>query len=488
MPQQPIAVAVIEAKRDDDPPTLGLEQAKIYGKRLRVPFVFSSNGHLYCEYAVETGETRLHVPLAKFPTPDELLARYHRVRGITLTSKAAQPLLVPYRGGESGRRYYQDAAIRATLEKIARGGTRALLSLATGAGKTYIAVQILKKIADAGQLRRALFLVDRDELRSQALGALQNVFQSNAAEVSGNHPEPNARILIATYQTLDIANEDDTGNFLTQHYPENYFSHIIIDECHRSAWNKWSLVLTRNADAIQISLTATPRQIEGETDEDKLVTANNLKYFGEPVYEYSLAQGIDDGYLAACEVVQREVDIDPRGVTRTEILKRGATDAITGENVDPKDVRKKYKATSFEARLMLPERVRAMCKDLFNHLLATGGPHQKTIIFCARETHASDVAAEMGNIYAEFCRTAQIAPKEYFAFECTGIQGSEHLADLRGLRNSHFVACTVDLLTTGVDVPNVRNIVFFKYVDSPIAFHQMIGRGTRLDPESGKLM
>ncbi|RIK22180.1 MAG: hypothetical protein DCC52_13825 [Chloroflexi bacterium] len=310
----PVAVAVLEAKRDDDPPTLGLEQAKIYAKRLNVPFVFSSNGYLFSVCDVPMGFTQLGLALAEFPTPDELRARFMHARNIVLESDAARPLLMPYKGGESGRRYYQDAAIRAVLEKIAAGEKRALLSLATGAGKTYIAVQLLKKIADAGQLKRALFLVDRDELRSQALGALQNVFSSDAAEVSGGNPQLNARILIATYQTLDIAREDDSGNFLTAHYPENYFSHIIIDECHRSAWNKWKLVLERNWDAIQIGLTATPREIVGGNEDeqraDQRITANNLEYFGEPVYEYTLAQGIEDGYLAACEVIRREIDID----------------------------------------------------------------------------------------------------------------------------------------------------------------------------------
>ncbi|MDL1896147.1 DEAD/DEAH box helicase [Anaerolineae bacterium CFX7] len=488
----PVAVAVLEAKRDDDPPTLGLEQAKIYAKRLNVPFVFSSNGYLFSVCDVPMGFTQLGLALAEFPTPDELRARFMHARNIVLESDAARPLLMPYKGGESGRRYYQDAAIRAVLEKIAAGEKRALLSLATGAGKTYIAVQLLKKIADAGQLKRALFLVDRDELRSQALGALQNVFSSDAAEVSGGNPQLNARILIATYQTLDIAREDDSGNFLTAHYPENYFSHIIIDECHRSAWNKWKLVLERNWDAIQIGLTATPREIVGGNEDeqraDQRITANNLEYFGEPVYEYTLAQGIEDGYLAACEVIRREIDIDQIALARDEILKRAASDAITGGAVNPRDVRDEYQAPAYESALLLPDRVRAMCKDLFENLLLTGGPHQKTIIFCARETHASAVAAEMGNLYAEWRRTQNIAPKEFYAFECTGTQGSEHLADLRGLRNSHFVACTVELLTTGVDVPNVRNIVFFKYVQSPIQFHQMIGRGTRLDAESGKLM
>jgi type I restriction enzyme R subunit len=195
---QPITVAVLEAKRDDDPPTLGLEQVKGYGKRLQVPFVFTSNGHQFSEYDAVTGFTRTHISLAQFPTPDELRARYREVRGVALESEAAKPLSMPYKGGESGRRYYQDATSRAVLEKVAAGGNRALLSLATGAGKTYIAVQLLKKFADAGQLRRALFLVDRDELRWQALGALQNVFGADAAEVRGSDAAMNARILVAT--------------------------------------------------------------------------------------------------------------------------------------------------------------------------------------------------------------------------------------------------------------------------------------------------
>ena len=143
------------------------------------------------------------------------------------------------------------------LEKIAQCDKvgipkRALLSLATGAGKTFIAVHLLKRIADAGQLRRTLFVCDRDELRNQGAGALQNVFGSNAASVSSSNPQKNARILIATYQTLDVDTDEAEASFLIKHYPENYFSHIIIDECHRSAWGKWSQVLTRNLDAVQL--------------------------------------------------------------------------------------------------------------------------------------------------------------------------------------------------------------------------------------------
>ncbi|PYM90554.1 MAG: restriction endonuclease subunit R [Candidatus Rokuibacteriota bacterium] len=481
----------------------GLEQAKSYAacRRLNVLFAFSSNGHQFVEYDKTTGLTTAPRPLSDFPTPADLRSRYERVMGFSLESPAARPLLARYPGGEATRRYYQDAAIRAVLEKLARGDRRALLALATGSGKTFIAVHLLKKIADAGQLRRALFVCDRDELRSQGLGAFQNVFGADAASVSSGNPQKNARILIATYQTLDVATDDADANFLVANYPENYFSHIVIDECHRSAWGKWSQVLTRNADAVQVGLTATPRQIEltersPEVQADAQITADNIRHFGEPVYEYDIAQGIEDGYLAACEIVRRDIFLDDKlrperetGVEVEDFASKRVTDAQTGELLTVAEARARYEATDFEERLLLPDRVQAMCRDLFQHLLASGGPEQKTIVFCARDRHAEDVAIALNNLYAMWC-TQQGRPRlEPYAFKCTAASGGgDYLADLRGAARHHFVATTVDLLTTGVDVPCVRNIVFFKYVRSPIAFYQMIGRGTRLDPASEKLM
>ena len=267
--------------------------------------------------------------------------------GFTLESPAARPLLQPYPGGEGTRRYYQDAAIRAVMEKIAQCEVaeqpkRALLSLATGAGKTFIAVNLLKRISDAGQLTRALFVCDRDELRTQALKAFQNVFGSDAAEVfrkpDGTNNAKNARIHIATYQTLGVENEDGDANFLTTYYPENYFTHIVIDECHRSAWGKWSQVLTRNRNAVQIGLTATPAPARDASRsgrarrprQDAEITANNIAYFGEPVYEYDMAQAIEDGYLAACEIQKGRVNLDDTGITMDEIIARNPVDAITG--------------------------------------------------------------------------------------------------------------------------------------------------------------
>ncbi len=403
---QPVAIALIEAKRSDDPPDKGLEQAKKYARLNHVPFVYSSNGYQFVEYDQFTGKTTSPLPLKDFPTPETLRKRYEQGVGFSLESNGAKPLLVPYPGGEASRRYYQDAAIRAMIEEIARGKKRLLLYLATGSGKTFIAVHFLKKIADAGHLHRALFVCDRDELRAQALGAFQNVFGADAAEVTSSNPQKNARILIATYQTLNVAGETEDAKFFLENYPKNYFSHIIIDECHRSAWGKWSIVLRQNPDAVHIGLTATPRSFEGGTEEerqqDEEITANNLKYFGEPIYEYDMAQGIEDGYLPACEIIKRDVNLDIRGVTREDIEVLGARDAITGQPIKPDETREVYEAPSFEDVIQLPDRVKMMCQDLFEMLLQTGGPHQKTVIFCTRDTHADAVSAEMNNLYFQF--------------------------------------------------------------------------------------
>jgi type I restriction enzyme R subunit len=546
---QPVAVALLEAKKEALPPGHGLEQAKGYAscRRLNVPFVFSSNGHLFVEFSRFTGRTSDPRPLANFPTPAELRARYEEAMGFSLGSPAARPLLQPYAGGEATRRYYQDAAVRAVLEKIVRcelrgEPKRALLSLATGAGKTFIAVNLLQRIAGAGQLKRALFVCDRDELRSQALKALQNAFGADAAEVfrkpDGTNNARNARVHVATYQTLGVDREDGDASFLTIFYPNDYFSHIIIDECHRSAWGKWSQVLTRNPGAVQVGLTATPRRLaerlckltEGERQAgpweapelppgallaaeapatyrvkgaeapetaelskearaDAAVCADNLRYFGEPAYEYDLAQAIEDGYLAACEIQKGRIDLDDTGITLDQILARHPTDARTGSPITREQLKERYEKTQYEDRVLLPDRVLAMCRDLFAYLLDTGGPEQKTIIFCARDRHADDVAVCMNNLYAEWCEKTGTQPRDFYAFKCTAAaSGNDQLPDLRGSSRSHFVATTVELLTTGVDVPCVQNIVFFKYLKSPISFYQMVGRGTRIDLPTNKLM
>ncbi len=496
--ENPLSIAILEAKKEDEYATLGLDQAKEYARRLHVPFVFSTNGHLFVAYDSFLGKITEELPLENFPTPEKLKKLYEKGAGFSLDQEHSKSLFVPYQGGQSERRYYQDAAIRATLEKITsqkQGWNRVLLSLATGSGKTRIAVQLLHKLEKSGQLRKALFVCDRNELKRQGYGSMFSIFGDNAAMVSKTNPQKNARIVVATYQSLGLDEEGDQSFFLNN-YRKNEFSHIIIDECHRSAWNKWSIVLTNNPDAVQIGLTATPRKIVGGKskgkDRDEEISNNNLKYFGEPVYEYPYILGWEDGYLAACEIVRRKAGIDEEQITKEELLVRGVTDAKTGLTLRGNDLKEVYSKENYDKKLILPERRKAMCKDLLEQFETTGGLKQKTIIFCANDKHAEDVANELNNIYVE----KKLPNCDKFAFKFTAKtfdQGSDEkheelLANMRAMKNSHFIATTVDLLSTGVDIPCIQNVVFFTYVSSPISFYQMVGRGTRIAEEFDKFM
>jgi type I restriction enzyme R subunit len=507
---QAVALAYIEAKAETKDPAEGLQQGIDYSaasKRFNVPFVFATNGHAFIEYDHFTGQTSAVKPLSAFPTPEVLRQRYELGKGFSLDSEAAKPLLIPYAGGEAVRRYYQDAAIRAVFEALAKGRLRALLSLATGAGKTFIAVNLLKRLADAGQLRRALFVCDRDELRTQALGAFKNLFGSDVAEVyqteDGKNFARNARIHIATYQTLDGDRGKEARNFFFKHYHSpNHFSHIIIDECHRSAWGDWKFILEQNPQAVQIGLTATPRQIDlgkksSEATQDEAKWRDNVKHFGEPVYEYSLSQGIEDGYLAPPEIFTFDLFHDGKPETeRADTVKRDDLEgkviksSATGAVITSANLKEEYSPSELDERLLLPERVAALSRHLFDQLIEHGGtPEQKTIVFCASDRHAEAMAEALSNLYGDWCLAHGQDAKAYFAFKCTAKSGgTDHVPDLRGSASSHFIACTVDLLSTGVDVPCLRNIAFMQYVRSPIVFAQMLGRGTRIDPDSGKLM
>ncbi|MBI2918989.1 MAG: DEAD/DEAH box helicase family protein [Chloroflexi bacterium] len=389
----------------------------------------------------------------------------------------------------------QDAAIRACLEKVAAGGNRVLLPMATASGKTYVAAHLLWKLTKAGQLRRALFVCDRTFLSEQAKEKLHAIFGDDAQVVSTSNPQKNARILIATYQTLNVGgdSEDEAAtdaSFFVENYEEDYFSHIIIDECHRSAWGKWRIVLDRNPNAVHVGLTATPRIMVHATTEDQEIR-DNAKYFGEPAYEYTIAQGQEDGYLATFEVVRRVVNLDAKGqITREDIEQRSATDYLTGQPVPGHALRDAYAPKDYEDALVLPDRVKSMCQDLFQLLCETGGPLQKTIIFCVRDSHADAVSAELNNLYADWCRANGHARAEHYAFKCT-VKAEDpggKLAEFKASGHSHFIATTVDLLSTGVDIEWLENVVFFRYLGSSIMLYQMVGRGTRIHPPSGKLM
>ena len=496
-------VAVLEAKKETEDPLKGMQQARGYADTLRfdVKYVFSTNGHKYGEYDRFTELINGPYYFIDFPAHPDLTNRYAKDSCIDLTQPDAAMLFQADSPAWSQSRYYQDAAIRAAFEKIildkqAGAPPRVLLALATGAGKTIIATNLLWRLSQAGQLPKpALFLCDRDELREQAYTKLKAAFGDNArivkAERGGNAAQ-NARIHIATYQTLGLDDDEGFASFLTEHYGEDAFSIIIIDECHRSAWGRWSEVLRRNPNAIHIGLTATPRKLEESKNagaEDLAITANNRQYFGEPVYEYTLIQAQEDGYLAACEIVKRKASIDNATFTKEEILKAGVKDIKTGKPLTAEDLTKnEYTGKDFDDELFIELRTPKMCEDLFKLLCENGGPEQKVIVFCTREIHADRVAQHMNNLYVHWCKEKNQTPKDHYAFKCMGgaNNGSDMIEPMRGSGERAFIACTVDLLEAGVDIERLNAVVFFRYLQSSIKFYQMVGRGTRIHEETQK--
>jgi len=500
---KPLPVGVLEAKKENEDPLKGMQQAKGYAdcQRFDVKYVFATNGHKYGEFDLFTKLQNGPFPFPDFPLHPDLTARYAKDTGIDLSIPEAAILFQADSPAWALSRYYQDAAIRAAFEKIIlcqQNGepARVLLTLATGAGKTIIATNLLWRMSQAGQLPKpALFLCDRDELRTQAYNKLKAAFGDNARIVEtkqGINAAQNARIHIATYQTLGLDDEEGFASFLSEHYGEDAFSVIIIDECHRSAWGRWSEVLRRNPNAIHIGLTATPRKLEESKNasaEDQDITANNRKYFGEPVYEYTLIQAQEDGYLAACEIIKRKASIDSVTFSKAEILKAGVKDIKTGKLLTEEDLTKnEYTGKDFDDELFIELRTPKMCEDLFQLLCQNGGPEQKVIIFCTREIQADRVAQHMNNLYTRWCKDQGQTPKDHYAFKCMGgaNNGSDMIEPMRGSGERAFIACTVDLLEAGVDIERLNAVVFFRYLQSSIKFYQMVGRGTRIHEETQK--
>ncbi len=500
---KPMPVAVLEAKKEAEDPLKGMQQARGYADTLRfdVKYVFSTNGHRYGEYDRFTELINGPFAFVDFPSHPDLTGRYAKDNGIDLTQPAAAVLFQSDSPAWSQSRYYQDAAIRATFENIlldrkAGKPPRALLTLATGAGKTIIAANLLWQMSQAAQLPKpAFFLCDRDELREQAYTKLKAAFGDNVRIVRtehGGNAAANARIHVATYQTLGLDDEIGFASFLTEQYGEDAFSVIIIDECHRSAWGRWSEVLRRNPNAIHIGLTATPRKPEQPdkvSKEDQEITANNRRYFGEPVYDYTLTQAQEDGYLAACEIVKRKASIDSATFTKDELLNAGVRDIKTGQPLTEADLTKdEYTGKDFDDELFIELRTPKMCADLFELLCENGGPEQKVIIFCTREIHADRVAQHMNNLYVRWCKERGQTPKDHYAFKCMGgpNNGADMIEPMRGSGERAFIACTVDLLEAGVDVERLNAVVFFRYLQSTIKFYQMVGRGTRIHEETAK--
>ncbi len=433
---QPVAVALIEAKKDTLPPGHGLDQAKGYlrASQHNVQFVFSSNGHLFVEFDRSTGMTSAPRPISEFPDPGRpsrplrthhgLLARRPSPSRCSCATRAARaaPLL-------PGRRHPRRLRESRPLCPENRP-PRALLSLATGTGKTFIAVHLLKRIADAGQLKRALFLCDRDELRTQGLKAMQGVFGADAAEVyeeaGGRNHAKNARVHVATYQTLGIDRDDGDASFLLRHYPENYFCHIVIDECHRSAWGKWSIVLTRNPNAVQIGLTATPRQLEcGENTKEAKADARSPPTTSPTSASRSTSTAWRRRWRTATSPPAKSSSLRSTSTRpaspppRSSAATRG-TPTPASRSPRPKSPRlredrlRDQPAAAGSRQRDVPRPVHAAPLQRSER-----GPQQKTIIFCARDRHADDVATAMNNLYAQWCKQKGVARKDPYAFKCT---------------------------------------------------------------------
>ncbi len=460
-------IAVVEAKKVKDDPYLGLEQAKGYAKALDVPFVYSTNGLKIIEYDFLTKQTK---ELRKFPNPEELWKRYTRQKGLEQAVKRTElnPLEVPYYIRNKKPRYYQEVAVRRALEEILLGRKRLLLTMATGSGKTFVAFQIAWKLYQSGLVNKILFVVDRVYLRNQAYNAFE-AFGNGRWELKSDNINFAKDVYFATYQTLY---SEKSGKRVYQHFDPEYFDLVIIDECHRSGWNRWHDILKYFGSAIHLGLTATPKRSDN---------VDVYRYFGEPVYEYRLAQGIEDGYLAPPEeIIRVYTNVDREGrITFKELRMSG----VQLEIPDSAELKEYYTAEEFERSIILPDRTRAIVGWIARFLEETN-PFAKTVIFCPTQRHAREVAALLNNYFNPKFRT------DNYAYPIV----SDDPEARRVLRNSFanaeemfpVVATTVDVLSTGIDVPPIKNIIFLKHVNSKVEFHQIIGRASRLYERSRK--
>lgn len=462
-----IPIAVIEAEPEDKHHLAGMQQAKEYMKMLGVPFAYSTNGHKIEEY---DDFRKQQVTLENFPSPTELWSRYvegKELKGV-VERKEENPLLYPYYPfPDKPIRYYQEVAIRNAIEAILKGEKRVLITMATGSGKTYVAFQIVWKLYQTRRIRRVLYLVDRIFLRKQAYEAFFP-FGNAREELIGVETIPKHKdIYFATYQTL--YSEKD-GKRVYQLFEPNFFDMIIIDECHRSGWKRWHDILIYFSNAIHLGLTATPKR------DDNIDT---YAYFGEPVYDYPMRQGIEDGFLAPFEIIRVFTNIDKAGVLNiTEVRSQGAKIEVP----PGVELKESYTVEEFEMEITLPDRTKRICEHIAKILESTG-PKGKTVIFCVSQSHAAEVARELNNHFCPMFKVSNYAVRivadEPYAHEV-----------LKDFRNSEkdfpVVTTTVDLLSTGVDIPPVKNIVFLKPIDSKVVFHQIIGRGARIDENSKK--
>lgn len=452
-----VKLALIEAKKASSHPTEGLQQVIDYGRKLNLDFVYTTNGKQIYEFQLSKGKGQY---IDNFPTPSELYDKIHN------ENKNLKEHLhrIPFLLEKFEPRYYQEAAVNSAIEHIANGDRRILLTLATGTGKTFIALQIVHKLLQGkwnidGEDRRPriLFLADRNVLADQAINTF-NHYENDLIKIDGeeirkrNGKVPtNAYIFFAIYQA--IAEREDWGGYYKE-YPGDFFDLIIIDECHRGSAQEegsWRAILDHFETAVHIGMTATPKRDDN---------VDTYKYFGKPVYEYSLKEGINDGFLTPYKVKRIRTNID-------EYIYTDDDKVVQGEISKPM-----YEIKDFERSIVLPKRTQLIAKSILKHI----GKMEKTIVFAANQSHALDLRDAINKFKevkdSEYC--VRVTSDE-------GIIGRQYLEKFQdNTKDIPVILTSSKMLTTGVDARNVRNIVLTVPIGSMVEFKQIIGRGTRL--------
>ena len=467
-----LPLAVVEAKDNHHPVGGGMQQALRYAEALDVPFAFSSNGDafLFHDRTGRASPLERQIGLDEFPSPEDLWRRYRAWRGLDDESGklALQPQFQDSDGKEP--RYYQRVAIQRAVEAISRGQRRVLLVMATGTGKTFAVFQIIWRLWKGGKVKRTLFLVDRNILADQALTNDFRPFGPVMTKVRNRDMDPSYEVYIALYQAVSGSGEEKK---VYRQFSRGFFDLVVVDECHRGSAREasaWREILDYFEPAIQLGLTATPKET---TD------VSTLHYFGDPVYTYSLKQGIDDGFLAPFKVVRIDLDKDLQGWRPPE----GMTDDF-GQEIEDRI----YNQRDMDRVLVLHERTRRVAKKIVVYLLETD-PYGKTIVFCEDIEHAERMRSALVNEIVEgLPEEAGNVSRFVVRITADSDEGRLALDDfIHPERRYPVIATTSKLLTTGVDVQTCKLIVLDQRIESMIEFKQTVGRGTRIHEEAGKL-
>ncbi|MDN3651495.1 DEAD/DEAH box helicase family protein [Thalassotalea ponticola] len=462
-----IPLAVIEAKANKHEIGKGMQQGLDYANLLDVPFVFASNGDGFIFHdKTNTLQLETELALEDFPTPEQLWNKLCLYKGY---QPAQLPVITQdYYDDGSGKspRYYQLQAINKTVEAVSSGNDRILLVMATGTGKTYTAFQIIWRLWKSKAKKRILFLADRNVLVDQTRINDFQPFGQAMTKITGRKVDPAYEVHLALYQALTGPEEHQKA---FKQVDPDFFDLIIIDECHRGSASEdsaWREILEYFSSATQIGLTATPK----ETNE-----VSNIDYFGEPVYQYSLKEGIEDGFLAPYKVVRVDIDVDLQGWRPT----KGMVDK-QGHEVEDRI----YNQKDFDRTLVIDERTQLVAETITNYLKRTD-PMAKTIVFCNDIDHAERMRRALVN-----CNPEQVAKNDKYVMKITGDDeiGKAQLDNFINPKKAYpVIATTSELMTTGVDAKTCKLVVLDQNIQSMTKFKQIIGRGTRIDDKFGKL-